>query len=190
MSENTLVTLLRACRAGDDRAVGELVHTYRPVVFRLAQSVLNDPAEADDATQEVFVTALRALAGYRGDSTFTTWLYAITINVCRGRLRKRQVRQRLARTLWSLRHLGAAVARQPEEQAVYGEAQAAIERAIDALPEPQRLVVVLRYYHELRLAEIAQVLRVSERTVHNRLHAAHERLRAMLRGKVDERWTE
>jgi RNA polymerase sigma-70 factor (ECF subfamily) len=190
LSQNTLVTLLRACRAGDAQAVDELVSTYRPLVFRLALSFLNDAAEADDAAQEAFVSALRALPGYRGDASFTTWLYAITANVCRGRLRKRLVRQRLAQAVRALRHFGATPARQPEEQALRGEAQAAIERAIDALPEPQRLVVVLRYYHELRLGEIAQVLRVSDRTVHNRLYAAHERLRAMLRGKVDERWME
>jgi RNA polymerase sigma-70 factor, ECF subfamily len=163
------------------------VNTYRPAVFRLALSFLNDPAEADDAAQEAFVAALRALPSYRGDSAFTTWLYVITANVCRGRLRKRRVRERLAQTLRVLLHRGGVGAGQPEEQALRGEAQAAIARAVKALPEPQRLVVVLRYYHELRLAEIAAVLQVSERTVHNRLHAAHERLHTTLNGKVDER---
>ncbi len=57
--------------------------------------------------------------------------------------------------------------------------------AIAALPEPQRLVVVLRYYHDLRLADIAQVLGISERTVHNRLHAAHTHLRGRLQEAGD-----
>jgi RNA polymerase sigma-70 factor, ECF subfamily len=187
LSKDTFAALLQACRAGDARAIDDLVRTYRPAVFRFALSFLDDPAEADDAAQEAFVAALRALHRYRAASTFTTWLYAITANVCRGRLRKRKVRQRLARSLQLLLHLSDAPSRQPEEQALYGEAQASISQAINALPEPQRLVVVLRYYHELRLADIAEILRISERTVHKHLYAAHERLRVALAGRVSER---
>jgi RNA polymerase sigma-70 factor, ECF subfamily len=187
LSPDTFATLLQACRAGDARAIDDLVTTYRPAVFRFALSFLNDPAEADDAAQEALMAALRALNRYRAASTFTTWLYAITANVCRVRLRKQRARQRLARSLQMLLHLAAAPSRQPEELALHGEAQASISRAIKALPEPQRLVVVLRYYHELRLAEIAEILRISERTVHKRLYAAHERLRVTLNGRVSER---
>ena len=187
MSEDALAPLLQACRAGKAEAVDELVSTYRPAVFRFALSFLDDAAEADDAAQEVFVNALRSLHRYRGDAAFTTWLYAITANVCRGRLRRRRTRQRLTEALQAWRRLGQARPAAPEEQAVRHETQAAVGRAIQALPEAQRLVVVLRYYHELRLAEIAQVLHVSERTVNKRLQGAHERLRRLLQGRVDER---
>ena len=187
MSNDTLTVLLQACRAGNARAIDELVNTYRPAVFRFALSFLDDPAEADDAAQEAFVDALGALPGYRGDSTFTTWLYAITANVCRGRLRKRRARQHLTNALQALLHLGSARAAPPEEQASQHETQAAVTWAINRLPEPQREVVVLRYYHELRLTEIAEILHVSERTVHKRLQGAHERLRGLLAGKVSER---
>jgi RNA polymerase sigma factor (sigma-70 family) len=183
LSHETLTLLLQACRAGNARAVDELVVTYRPAVFRFALSFLDDPAEADDATQETFVAALRGLPRYRADSTFTTWLYAITANICRGRLRQRRTRQRLMGTLQRLLHTGEARGAAPEEQVLRGEAETALGQAISALPEAQRLVVVLRYYHELRLSEIAAILRVSERTVHKRLYGAHERLRALLNGK-------
>ena len=179
MSQETLTLLLQACRAGNARAADELVVTYRPAVFRFALSFLDDAAEADDATQETFVAALNGLQRYRADSTFTTWLYAITANVCRGRLRKRRTRQRLIWTLQTLLHSGEA----PEEQVLRHEARTELERAIDALPESQRLVVIMRYYHELRLSEIAAILTVSERTVHKRLYGAQERLRVMLSGK-------
>jgi RNA polymerase sigma-70 factor, ECF subfamily len=176
--------LLARCQAGDDLAIAELVAAYRPALFRLALSILDDPAEADEAAQDAFVRALRALGGYRGAAAFTTWLYAITVNVCRGRLRRRGARERLRQALARLLPL-AAHPPAPEARALLAEGRAAISAAVDALPEAQRLVVVLRYYHDLRLGEIAVVLGVSERTVHNRLHAAHERLRGPLAEEVD-----
>jgi RNA polymerase sigma-70 factor (ECF subfamily) len=183
LSQETLTLLLQACLAGNARAVDELVATYRPAVFRLALSFLDDPAEADDAAQETFVAALRGLERYRADATFTTWLYAIAANVCRGRLRKRRTRQRLTRALQALLHLGAPRGAGPEEQMLRREAHTELGQAINALPEDLRLVVVLRYYHELRLSEIAAILHVSERTVHKRLYGAHERLRVLLSGR-------
>ena len=171
--------MLARCQAGDDHAIAELVAAYRPALFRLALSILADPAEADEAAQDAFVQALRALPGYRGAAAFTTWLYAITVNVCRGRLRRRGARERLRQALAGLWPL-TSHAPAPEAQAVQAEGRAAVSAAVAALPEPQRLVVVLRYYHELRLGEIAEILEISERTVHNRLHAAHARLRGRL----------
>lgn len=183
MTDLTLPQLLQSCQAGDARAIEQLVSTYRPAIFRLALSILDDAAEADEAAQDTFVAALRALARYRGEAAFTTWLYAIALNVCRGRLRQRRSRGRLVDRLrhW-LRHEPPA-APPPEAQVAAGEAHAALAAAVQALPEPQRLVVVLRYYHDLRLTEIAKLLRVTERTVHNRLHAAHEALRERMKAE-------
>jgi RNA polymerase sigma-70 factor (ECF subfamily) len=93
---------------------------------------------------------------------------------------------RLALALQGLRHLAQARAAPPDEQVLRDEAQAGILRAIGDLPEVQRLVVVLRYYHDLRLAEIAQILQVSERTVNKRLYSAHKRLRVLLDGKAGD----
>jgi RNA polymerase sigma-70 factor (ECF subfamily) len=182
---NQLATpaLLARCQAGDDHAVAELVEAYRPALFRLALSILDDPAEADEATQDVFVRALAALSRYRGEAAFTTWLYAIAVNLCRGRLRQRGTRARLRQALAALLPF-AAHPPAPEAYAIAAEGQVAVGAALAALPEPQRLVVVLRYYHDLRQTEIAQVLGVSERTVHNRLRAAHEHLRGRLRAEV------
>lgn len=180
MSQTALTNLLASCQAGDAQAIAELVETYRPALFRLALSILDDPAEADEAAQDAFVAALGALRGYRREAAFTTWLYAITVNVCRGRLRRRGARLRLRRALEALLRLSPAVTPRPEAQAIQAEAHAELWQAVRGLPEPQRLVVVLRYEHDLRLAEIAAVLGVTERTVHNRLRAAHQRLREQI----------
>ncbi len=185
MSELSLPQLLQSCQAGDAGAIEQLVSTYRPPVFRLALSILDDAAEADEAAQDTFVAALRALSRYRAEAAFTTWLYAIALNVCRGRLRQRRSRGRLRTLLEGLLRLQPPSAPPPEERVAAGQAQAALANAVQALPEPQRLVVVLRYYHDLRLTEIAKLLKVTERTVHNRLHAAHQTLRQTLGDRTD-----
>jgi RNA polymerase sigma-70 factor, ECF subfamily len=175
--------LLQRCREGDARAIEELVSAHRLAVYRLALSILDDPAEADEAAQDALLRAIAALKSYRGDAAFKTWLYAITLNVCRGRLRQRRTRERLTRLLQAFGI--TRLAPQPEETALQHESDAAVWEAIhtldDALGEP----VILRYYHELSITEIARVIGVSERTVHARLSAAHQRLRILLTGKVD-----
>ena len=158
---------------------------YRTLVFRLALSILDDVAEAEEAAQDALIAAVDRLDRFRGESSFATWLYAITLNVCRGRLRQRRSRQRLSQVLRALLHSDPPLEARPEQIAMHREADAAVWRAIRSLDEKHREAVVLLYFHDLRLADIAQVAGVSERTVRARLHAAHERLRIALDAKVD-----
>ena len=72
---------LEQCREGDSLAIERLVQTHQRDVYRLALSILDDPDDADDATQEVFLSALRGLDSFRADASFTTWLFRITVNV-------------------------------------------------------------------------------------------------------------
>jgi RNA polymerase sigma-70 factor (ECF subfamily) len=177
-----LSQVLERCRAGDAAAVEALVRAHQGAVYRLALSVLDDPAEADEATQDTFLAALRALPGYRGEAAFTTWLYRIALNASRDRLRRRGAWQRL---LGRLRPPPAAPDPRPVEAAAGGrERQAAIWRAVQALGEKHRLPIVLRYYHDLPVAEIAHLLRLSEGTVHSRLSIARDRLRAALQADL------
>ncbi len=178
--------LVEACRAGDPAAIEALVCAHQGRVYRLALSVLDDPAEADEAAQDALVAALRALDSYRGDAAFTTWLYAITMNVCRGHLRRRRARERLHQALQAVFRLRGGPD-DPEDRTVRREADRGLWRAIQALGEKHRLPVILRYYHELSIAEIAQVLGISEGTVHSRLYTARERLKEALcdRGQAE-----
>jgi RNA polymerase sigma-70 factor (ECF subfamily) len=182
MNEVKSFHLIQRCEAGEAAAIEEFVHTYQPTAYRLALSILDDPAEADEAAQDALVTALDRLASFRGEAAFTTWLYAITLNLCRIRLRKRRSRQRLARILQEVFHMPTETLH-PEAQVQKVEADAALWSAIRRLADLQREAVVLRYYHDLPIANIARVTGVSERTVHNRLHTAQERLRALLKEK-------
>ncbi len=172
--------LLTLCRQGDSLAIEALVRTYTPPVYRLALSMLDDPAEADEAAQDALVAALSKLDTFRGQAKFTTWLYSITLNVCRGRLRKRRAQARLAGVLQALSRLSVPAEPPPEQTTLRQEQDAALWRAINALDERRREAIILRYYHELPLAEIGQVLGVSERTIRTWLHTAHEQMRRML----------
>ena len=178
MSVDT-VELVAQCRAGDALAIETLVRDYRQPVYRLALSILDDPAEADEAAQDSFVAALRALDTFRGEAAFTTWLYAITINVCRARLRRRRTQTRLKAALRAVLRLRSNMP-DPEAAALREESDARVWQAVSALDEKHRLPVILRYYHDLSIAEIARTLKINEGTVHSRLHAARERLRVML----------
>jgi RNA polymerase sigma-70 factor (ECF subfamily) len=180
MSEVNLFLLLQRCEDGDAGAIEEFIDIYQPIAYRLALSILDDEAEADEAAQDAIVTALDHLATYRGEAAFATWMYAVTLNLCRVRLRKRRSYERLARLLREVFDMRSEP-QHPEAEVQKVEADAALWNAIRRLDDSQQEVIVLRYYHDLPIANISQVTGVSERTVHNRLRAAHEHLRILLR---------
>ncbi len=185
MAQLDTLQFLQDYRAGDALAVELFVHAHQQAVYRLALSILDDPAEADEATQDSLVAAINALDSYRGESAFTTWLYAITLNVCRARLRKRGSRERLIQALHAIFRLKGETEIHPEEAAIRNEADAAVLQAVNKLDEKHRLPIVLRYYNDFSIAEIANLLGISEGTVHSRLYTARERLRLMLKRSVD-----
>jgi RNA polymerase sigma-70 factor, ECF subfamily len=171
---------LERCREGDALAIERLVQTYQRDVYRMALSILDDPDDADDATQEVFLSAVRGLGSFRENASLKTWLFSITLNVCRSRLKRLKSRGRLQQILQSLFRLRGEQTH-PEDDAVKSESDAALWRAIHSLDGKQRIPIVLRYYHDLSIAEIAEMLGVPTGTVHSRLNHARERLRALLK---------
>lgn len=166
-------------------AIESLVGAYKALVYRLALSMLDDQAEADEATQDAFIAAIRRLHSYRGEASFTTWLYAITLNVCRGRLRKRRVREKLAQTLRAQFQMDHQADLHAEQVVAEREVNEALRRAVRSLDDRLREVVVLRYYHELRLVDVAKAVGVSERAVRARLYAAYEKMRRVLQEKIE-----
>jgi RNA polymerase sigma-70 factor (ECF subfamily) len=183
--ENVDTTLLiRLSREGDAVAIETLIHAYESRLYRLALSMLDDPAESDEATQDAFITAIRRLSSYRGEASFATWLYAITLNVCRGRLRQRRARARLAQVWQALGFVERSAEPRTEQIAIALEADRAVWQALQRLNDKQREVVILRYYHDLKLDDIAHLTGVSERTVRTWLQQAHEQLREWLKEHV------
>jgi RNA polymerase sigma-70 factor (ECF subfamily) len=171
---------LEQCREGDSLAVERLVQTYQQEVYRMAFSILDYPDDADDATQEVFLSALRALESFRENASLKTWLFSITINVCRSRMQRFNRRKKLMQILQSLFHLQGEQAH-PEDEAMKNESNVALWRVIHSLDSKYRIPIVLRYYHDLPVADIAAMLGIPPGTVHSRLNHARERLRALLK---------
>jgi len=165
--------------------IEQLVREHYPYIRRLAFSILDEPGEAEDAAQETFIAASRALSNYPGEANAKTWLTANAVNACRGRLRKRRVRQNLQAVLGFIQSLVASPS-SPEETAIRREDDQQIWEEVDALGEKHRLPVILRYVHELTVPEIAAILGASQGTVHSRLHYAREKLQARL-GNLNSR---
>ena len=172
--------LLELCRNGDALAVERLVCTYQPDVYRLALSILDTHSEAEDATQEAFLAVLRGLNSFYEGASFKTWLYIITVNVCRTRLQRRKARERLQTILQFFLFLrNTSVS--PEETVLQREADATIWQAVCTLDEKHRLPLILRYYHDLPVDEIAAILKIPPGTVHSRLNTARARLHGVLK---------
>jgi RNA polymerase sigma-70 factor (ECF subfamily) len=184
MEDQNLLELVRKSKNGDPQALEKLVASCQPSAFRLALSILDDPAEADDVTQEAFVKAVRGISAYREEASFNTWLYRIIVNSCLGRLRKKRARQRLNQLLFDRLRDASQEDAPVEKHAMQDENSARVMQAVSSLDDDHRLPVLLRYYHELPIAEIAEMLSVSPRTVHTRLQQAHERMRKVL-GEYD-----
>jgi len=178
--------LIADCIQGDEAAIAQLIGAYQHSVFRLALSVLNDPDEANEATQDTFIAALRALKSYRETSSFKAWLYTIALNISRSRLRKRKTVDRLRNTLTAIFRVQSQGSPTPEEEVIGNEEDAALWKMLGKLGEKQRIPIVLRYYHDLSVAEIAEILNIKEGTVHSRLSIGRERLRATLEDRDPE----
>jgi RNA polymerase sigma-70 factor (ECF subfamily) len=153
-----------------------MVADYRAQVFRLALSILDQPDDAEDATQDTFIQAARSLHRYQPGTNFRAWILRITVNTCRSLIRKRLARANLRRILGAQQALTGRPAG-PEALAAERLAHSQLWDLVDCLPEKQRLVVILHLAHDLPVAEVAQILGASPKTVYSRLYAAYRRLR-------------
>ena len=177
MTETQPVWLISECIAGNQTAIEMFVRQYETGVFRLALSILGDQAEANEITQETFISALRSLPSYQENQSLKAWLYTIALNHSRSHLRKRKTLERLRNTLNSIFRVETQKQVSPEDSVIRGDKEAEVWKALNRLDEPFRVVIVLRYFHELSIAEISAILSVNEGTIHSRLYTARERLR-------------
>lgn len=180
MTEAQPLWLISECLAGNEAAIEMLVRQHETGVFRLALSIVGDRAEANEITQETFITALRSLPSYEERKSFKAWLYTIALNHSRSHLRKRKVIERLRTTLNAIFQIETQKQASPEESVIKNEKEAEVWKSLNQLDEPFRMVVILRYFHELSIAEISEILSINEGTIHSRLHTARERLRNAL----------
>jgi RNA polymerase sigma-70 factor (ECF subfamily) len=177
MEYSKTIPSISDCVAGNEYAIEQFICQYQGVVFRLAISVLQDEHEASDATQDTFIAALKAMNRYQDYSTVKAWLYTIALNICRSRLRKRKAMDNIKRAVTALFQVDSQKQDNPEDSVIKNQKDQALWRALQKLGEKHRLSVLLYYYHELPVAEIAEILKTNEGTIHSRLFTARARLR-------------
>lgn len=153
--------------------ISKMIKTYEKDLLRLCCVYLKDSSMAEDAVQETFLKAYKNLKSFRGESSEKTWLIRIAINVCKD----------MQRTAW-FRNIGRMVSiddvQIPQVQEL--EVKSAVVSEIMQLPGKLKEVVLLYYYEDMNLSEIAETLNVSVTTVHRRLEKARVLLKNMLEG--------
>jgi RNA polymerase sigma factor (sigma-70 family) len=168
--------LIERAKRGDTHAYEALVHAYQGIAFRTAYVIARDATDAEDATQDGFVKAWRALGRFRQGAPFRPWLLSIVANEARNRRRSAGRRAGLALRAAAEEPSGGA-APSPEAALLSAEQRASLLAAVNDLPDDQRTVVSLRYFVGLSETEVAEALDVPQGTVKSRTARALERLR-------------
>ena len=173
--------LIQKARHGDSEAFATLVALHERFVYNLALRTLGNADDAADMAQEAFVRAWLALPAFRQDSQFRTWLYRIVLNLCINRMpRLRRELNDLTQDEMADIPEPAASGPDPLTSLELREQRIFLHREIDRLPEQYRLLVSLRYQHELSYDEIANLLGLPVGTVKTGLFRAKARLREAL----------
>ena len=170
--------LVERARRGDVPAYEEIVRRHQGIAFRTAFLVTGDGAEAEDAAQEAFVKAYRALPRFRPGAPFRPWLLRIVANEARNRRRSGGRRAALALRAAALEPRDAPAS--AEAALLAAEERERLLRAVDALRAEERLAIACRYFLDLSETETAAALGVRPGTVKSRLSRALDRLRARL----------
>lgn len=186
------LTLVRRARSGDQRAFRLLVERYQKKVYTVALGMVKDPEEALDVAQEAFVKVHRYLGHFKGDSSFYTWLYRITTNVCIDVLRRRggsradaveyddSVELDLAEA--NLGALGSQLDTDPSRAALRRELGNKLDEALAQLPEKHRAILLLRELEGMSYEDLARTLDIPKGTVMSRLFHARAKVQRLLSG--------
>jgi RNA polymerase sigma-70 factor (ECF subfamily) len=169
--------LVERGRAGDDAALSELVERHHAAAYRVAFSMLQEDDAAQDVVQDAFIKAFRALAGFRGEASFRTWILTIAGNEARSALRRRGRRRETA-----LEDAGPVRSQQkpPDMEAVDAQEAAWARKMMETLPEKQKLSVALRIEEGLSFKEIGEIIGSSEGAARVNYFHGIRRLRELL----------
>jgi len=183
VSEKDEALLISRCKEGDDEAFSLLIERYQQKVYNTAFRMMGNYHDASDCTQEVFLRIFRSIRSFRGESSFSTWVYHITVNVCKDELRSRSRHidesiDEMLQTSDGERHKEIA-ADCPEPSEIYEttELMDRLQVLINELDPNYRLILLMREHDELSYQEIADTLGLSIGTVKSRINRARIALR-------------
>ncbi|MDA8480986.1 RNA polymerase sigma factor [Citrobacter sp. Awk 4] len=183
--------LVSRAALGDASAFTEIMRRHNRLLFRTARSILKNDAEAEDALQEAYLSAWRALKGFRSESTLSTWLVRIVVNESLGRLRRKTAA--IIPLDSAMNAIDADIQtslsdnpeHHPEYAAMQTQMRQLLEARIDLLPEAFRTVFMLRAVEEMSVEQISQALDIPEATVRTRFFRARSMLREGLASQMD-----
>ncbi len=190
-------TLVAELKAGSEQAYIWLVDQYHQQIYGLVYRIVNDPADAADTTQEVFLKVFRGMKRFHGGSSLKTWMYRIAVHEASNR-RRWWFRHKAHETSIEpgahedpeknagLKDTLADAGDSPFDSVVHSELRARVEAELRQVPEPYRTTVILRDLEELAYEEIAEVMEVSLGTVKSRLMRGREALKKRLEAHLRE----
>lgn len=183
--------LIQEFRKGDQDSFEELVSRYSNKVFSLATRLTRNNEDAEEVLQDVFTTVHRKIASFEGKSSFSSWLYRVTVNAAFMKLRKRRQDQSVSLEDIVQQSQTVSALRSPESafvdsQSIRNEMLEALEQAIRKLPDDYRPVFILRDVDGLTSREVSRILDLSVPAVKSRLHRSRLMLRRRLNRFIDE----
>ena len=171
---------MQAVGEGDLQAFEEIVLRYQRFVWQAAYRFVGNEADAEDIAQDAFLRLMEAATRYRPSASFRTYLSRIVTNLCLDRARKKQP------TYTDRVPAGAESPPTPDETVIARERQQTIRRAVVELPARQRLAIILRYYNEFQLREIASAMRSSVKAVERLIARARASLQSRLGQELEK----
>lgn len=175
MSHDEDHELVRSALAGDDAAFARIVARWQGPLVSLAYRFTRDRGRAEDLAQEAFLRAYRTLGSFREGSAFSTWLFALALNLFRSELRRIPPRAVSIEDVAELRD-----SRSDTPDLERSDRERAVRAAVQALPARYREAILVYYFHRLDVVVAAKTLRIPEGTVKARLHRGRELLRRKL----------
>jgi len=184
------LTLVKRVKTGDQRAFKLLVERYQRKIYAVALGMVKDKEEALDISQEAFVKVYKYLDHFKGDSSFYTWLYRITVNICIDALRKKQALRgeqveldeavKMDTAEANIGALGSRLGTNPQKSALRKELAEKIQQALETVPEKHRAILLLREVEGMSYEDLSRTLQIPKGTVMSRLFHARTKVQKIL----------
>jgi RNA polymerase sigma-70 factor (ECF subfamily) len=181
-------------KAGSEDAYAWLIGEFHQPIYGLIYRIVNDPSDAADTTQDVFLKVFRGMKQFQGESSLKTWIYRIALHEASNRRRwwfrhkaqETPIEGEAGETEFSGDDRLVDPGESPFEQFAHAEVRAVVEQALAHVTEPYRTAVILRDLEDMPYDEIAEVLQISLGTVKSRITRGRDALRKRLKGYVRE----